>query len=1026
MKTLPLLFTSLVLALISFATPARAAAPSATTGTPSNITTNSATLNGSANPNGLATAAWFEWGTTTNYGTLTAGQSLGAGAAPVPVTANLSSLLTDTNYHARLVASNSAGLSYGADVIVTPTLLLYLYAGESWSYEFHDLPAGGQTSPNGIPVALGNFSILPGSFSAGSSVRWELFENSSNEPPFWNGVVNAPAASGSGGNTLSWADYQGAVRLTVLTGSVAVSSVSFTRINEHVGSFSQVYQNTITPTRNPPPPSFATQFVSSVTISSAVVSFDINVKNLPTLLSAQLGATTNYGAATGTLPDNFDYLVRRDIILTNLAPDTVYQTRIAATNSAGLAYGQNLTFKTLAPAVITTLPATQRTVSSATLNAQATVKGIAASAWFQWGTTTNYDQTTAPQDLGSASVTTNVAAPITGLSAQTAYHCRAVIVSAGVTNLGADLPFTTPPPPTNIVVTNLATDDVRGAIERGGSVVFACDGVLVLSNQIEIANDVVLDASGHSITFNGNNLTRIFSVTPGTTLRLTNIGFINGRATNSGGAIYNEGTVFAESCRFLNNAAVGMTGVTGTNGPAGTNSSSISMITPGIPGGPGGPGQHALGGGIFNSGSLTLSRCYFQSNSAAGGTGGTGGMGGDSGRWPLPPAPPSTGRNPADGGPGGAGGNALGGAIASFGHLVVSSCAFSNSSSLAGTGGRGGVGGLGGSAYIYRGNSWGGTGGEGQGGAVFISGTMFLSNSLLVGSSAQGGSGAPTTFNSPIFIFGSAGGAAAGGTFYNTSNSVVVNCTLVGSTARGGAGTVTPDTVPPGNGGHAFGGAIANHGSLTAKNLTLDTNSAIGGIASCYTSCATNGHSRGGSIASTGGVFQIVNSILSGGFSNNCFGTITDLGHNLSSDATPVWTSGTSVNSTNPLLLPLGNYGGPTLTMALHAGSPALDNADCALAPPTDQRGFPRPGGPGCDIGATEGASSPSLQVFRNTPAPHRLRWTALAGRTYHVESATSLSAWTPYATNVAVTNGVLELSVPVAAPERFFRLQAE
>src|SRR5688572_17622507 len=90
---------------------AGAASPSVTTTNPTAITTNSATLNGIANPNGLATSAYFEWGTSTNYGFITAPQSLGSGSSPIAAQADLSSLLTDTNYHYRLVASNASGIS---------------------------------------------------------------------------------------------------------------------------------------------------------------------------------------------------------------------------------------------------------------------------------------------------------------------------------------------------------------------------------------------------------------------------------------------------------------------------------------------------------------------------------------------------------------------------------------------------------------------------------------------------------------------------------------------------------------------------------------------------------------------------------------------------------------------------------------------------------------------------------------------------------------------------------------------------
>ena len=56
----------------------------------------------------------------------------------------------------------------------------------------------------------------------------------------------------------------------------------------------------------------------------------------------------------------------------------------------------------------------------------------------------------------------------------------------------------------------------------------------------------------------------------------------------------------------------------------------------------------------------------------------------------------------------------------------------------------------------------------------------------------------------------------------------------------------------------------------------------------------------------------------------------------------------------DPMLAPLGNYGGPTQTMPPLPGSPAIDSA-VASALTTDQRGYPRPVGLGPDIGAVEG-----------------------------------------------------------------------
>ena len=50
----------------------------------------------------------------------------------------------------------------------------------------------------------------------------------------------------------------------------------------------------------------------------------------------------------------------------------------------------------------------------------------------------------------------------------------------------------------------------------------------------------------------------------------------------------------------------------------------------------------------------------------------------------------------------------------------------------------------------------------------------------------------------------------------------------------------------------------------------------------------------------------------------------------------------------------LADNGGPTLTHLLEAGSPAIDAANGAVCPATDQRGVARPQGAGCDVGAVE------------------------------------------------------------------------
>jgi uncharacterized repeat protein (TIGR01451 family)/CSLREA domain-containing protein len=99
---------------------------------------------------------------------------------------------------------------------------------------------------------------------------------------------------------------------------------------------------------------------------------------------------------------------------------------------------------------------------------------------------------------------------------------------------------------------------------------------------------------------------------------------------------------------------------------------------------------------------------------------------------------------------------------------------------------------------------------------------------------------------------------------------------------------------------------------------------------------------------------------------------LASYGYNLVDDATTPLTLTTDLTNTNPMLGSLQDNGGPTMTLAPLPGSPAIDaipRASCQVN--RDQRGFPRPIGPGCDIGAYEFAqlnscSAPVVAIPNN------------------------------------------------------------
>ena len=86
---------------------------------PSAVTGTSATLSGTVDRNGHPTTWYFEFGTTTGYGTKTATQNASSSAGAHTVSVPISGLASGITYHARLVATSSAGAGYGADVAFT-------------------------------------------------------------------------------------------------------------------------------------------------------------------------------------------------------------------------------------------------------------------------------------------------------------------------------------------------------------------------------------------------------------------------------------------------------------------------------------------------------------------------------------------------------------------------------------------------------------------------------------------------------------------------------------------------------------------------------------------------------------------------------------------------------------------------------------------------------------------------------------------------------------------------------------------
>ncbi|MHB8448252.1 MAG: choice-of-anchor Q domain-containing protein [Rudaea sp.] len=341
-----------------------------------------------------------------------------------------------------------------------------------------------------------------------------------------------------------------------------------------------------------------------------------------------------------------------------------------------------------------------------------------------------------------------------------------------------------------------------------------------------------------------------------------------------------------------------------------------------------GGGALGAGGAIFNQGTVSIDSCTFVGNVAQGGIGGNvnGNFSGGAG----------VGSTPSGGNGGGPNGSISNTADGGFGGGGFASSPGTNG----GFGGGGGGGGAGGT---------GGAGGFGGGGG----------NGSPAGSGGFGGGSGSASYGG--------GGAGMGGAIFNDAVSIpasltIVNSTFTANSASGGAGGSGAA------GGSGFGGAIFNYSAvLNIQSSTLARNgvaAASGGTVdggAVYSLDDRNCSAGGNTCGNSASTFDLENSIFSnsqGGTHDIVINTITPPAAGtfsglivMSYDNTQ-FTISNPVSSADPMLSPLGHYGGPTPTMVPHQRSAAIDSVTCALA--VDQRGVARPQGTNCDVGAVE------------------------------------------------------------------------
>ena len=490
--------------------------------------------------------------------------------------------------------------------------------------------------------------------------------------------------------------------------------------------------------------------------------------------------------------------------------------------------------------------------------------------------------------------------------------------------------------------------ELHSAMSDGGSVTFNCGGLpvdIVLSAQMNLALDTQIDGGG-LITLHGHG-SRHFFVPAGVALTLRNLTLADGFANDDGGSIFNQGTLVIDTVTMQNNG-------TSNNGSGGAivNYGDLTIVNSTLQNNTGGNG-----GAVYPrwAGSRThIVNSILRQNHAANATGWGGALLTWDGAVVVIEDSQLIGNTAIEGGAIYNTGNSdvtllrsvvsentaskWGGAIVNNQHILIQNSTISGNT----------------------GNAQGG-GIVNQGGSVEIGASTIAGNRLTDANGVGGNIANWYFFDGNSFHYGpltvsdstvTAGDAPfAGGGIFTYGPVTVVRSALISNTTAGRGGAIYMET--------------SGNGPVTIDNSTLADNhadnhggalyKASGALSLAFSTIASNNTQQEGSNVymdlGQADATTVLGTIVTDG---DCVQNgVVSQGYNLDSGASCGFDQPTDLLNSDPMLEGLAQNGGPTLTRLPLPNSPVV-NAIPVGCPDLDQRGYPRPLGAGCDMGAVE------------------------------------------------------------------------
>jgi phosphodiesterase/alkaline phosphatase D-like protein len=280
-----------------------------------------ATLHGSFDPKGDDTHYFFEWGTDTSYGNKTSdpAEDAGSTAGNFPAEFTLEGLMSFTTYHYRVVASNSAGTSYGLDrTFMTEPPLLPTVGPTTVT----DLASSGATLWTDITPGYGDTVYL---FEYGPTPEY-----GSATP------LSESVGSDDSPHTVS----------TALTGLAPGTTYYARAVATNFGGTTHGTPTTFT---TPSAPQIESAFASELAATTARLGARVSPGSSPTTVHFEYGTGPRYGLRTPDTAIGSDSASHElGAAIAGLSPGTTYHFRVVATNAVGTTPGPDQTFATLA------------------------------------------------------------------------------------------------------------------------------------------------------------------------------------------------------------------------------------------------------------------------------------------------------------------------------------------------------------------------------------------------------------------------------------------------------------------------------------------------------------------------------------------------------------------------------------------------------------------------------------------------------------------------------------------------------